>query len=301
MNNINKSTSPVNNKNESTYYSIWDEVDSILWLKKWEDVLSQNKNNPNLILAKKEFIELLDNSSKENLKQWVKSIILNLLTNRPEFSKTKLEKKDDNFLIDLRNKTEAQSNWYNNTRDKLAQEVDKIPYLNYESNPAWFSIKQKNESKKNLPNYKLYLTIPINEYSFIQHLLDLSKNLHILSNSTNDNISLKVANNLLWFIAHSDSLVIHFKNKENKDAIENILDKWMNYYHINEESRNLWRTKFAADSYDSSFSEIISDNISDWFMKHYWKYDDKVLIDLAIKYAIESGQKVPKINGESIE
>ncbi len=301
MNTINKTTSPVNNINESTSYSIWAEVDSILWLNNWENVLDKYKNNSNIILAKKEFWALLNNSAKENLKQWVKSIILDLLTNRPEFSKTKLEKKDDNFLIDLKNKTEAQSNWYSSTRDKLALEVDNINYLNTESNPAWFSIKQKNESNKKLTNYKLYLTIPVNEYSFIQHLLDLSNDLHILCNNTNDNISLKVANNLLWFLTHSDSLVIHFKNKENKENIEDILNKWMDLYFIDEEFRNLWRTKFAADSSDSSFSEIISDNISDWFMKHYWKYDDKVLIDLAIKYAIEAWQKAPKINGESIE
>lgn len=297
MNNINNFTSPVNNKNESTSYSIWDEVDSILWLKKDDNVLEKYLNNQNVVLCKRELSNLLNSSNWLILKNWVSEIISNLLTNRPEYSKIKLESSDENFLINLKQKIELQSIWYKSTIDRLEAEVVKIADLEIATNPGWFSIKQKSESKEKKANYKLYLTIPVKEYSFVSNLLDLSQKLAILWNETNDNISIKVAYNMLWFVTHSDSIVVHFKNLDNKTKIEKILSDWMSYYSINEESRNLWRTKFAADSKDTSYSNIIATNIENWLKQHYWKYDNKLLVDLAIKYAIESGQKVPKING----
>ncbi|MDP2090145.1 MAG: hypothetical protein Q8K30_00980 [Candidatus Gracilibacteria bacterium] len=297
MNNINNFTSPVNNKNESTSYSIGDEVDSILGLKKDDNVLEKYLNNQNVVLCKRELSNLLNSSNGLILKNGVSEIISNLLTNRPEYSKIKLESSDENFLINLKQKIELQSIWYKSTIDRLEAEVVKIADLEIATNPGWFSIKQKSESKEKKANYKLYLTIPVKEYSFVSNLLDLSQKLAILGNETNDNISIKVAYNMLGFVTHSDSIVVHFKNLDNKTKIEKILSDWMSYYSINEESRNLGRTKFAADSKDTSYSNIIATNIENWLKQHYGKYDNKLLVDLAIKYAIESGQKVPKING----
>jgi hypothetical protein len=64
-------------------------------------------------------------------------------------------------------------------------------------------------------------------------------------------------------------------------------------HSINEESRNLWRTKFAMDSKETSFSNLVALNIEKWLGENFWKYDNKVLVDLAVKYAIEQSQKVP--------
>lgn len=279
----------VNEKKEPTSYSIRDEVDSILWL------------NENVVLCTKLLSKLLSESKWWKLKWWAGSIIYDLLVNRPEYAKLKLENQDNDLLINLKNKLESQIIWYKDTIMNLTIFADKESNLKTDSNPAWFSVKSNKEVVDKRINYKMYLTIPVKEYNFIQYLLDLSKKLDDLATLTNDNISLKVPYNLLWFLTHSDSIVIHFKNKDNKEYIEQILNEWMTDNSISEEKRNLWRTKFAIDSENTSFSNLVSENIEKWLNENYWKYDDKILVDLAIKYAIEAGQRVPSINGESID
>lgn len=32
-----------------------------------------------------------------------------------------------------------------------------------------------------------------------------------------------------------------------------------------------------------------------WILENYWKYNNDLLVDLALKYAIEQSQKIPKI------
>ncbi|MDP2396303.1 MAG: hypothetical protein Q8S84_01350 [bacterium] len=91
-----------------------------------------------------------------------------------------MESSDENFLINLKQKIELQSIWYKSTIDRLEAEVVKIADLEIATNPGWFSIKQKSESKEKKANYKLYLTIPVKEYSFVSNLLDLSQKLAIL-------------------------------------------------------------------------------------------------------------------------
>jgi hypothetical protein len=65
------------------------------------------------------------------------------------------------------------------------------------SDPAWFSIKQKKEKSEKKISYKLYTSIPVKEYNFIQYLFDLAKKLNSLSISTDDKISVKIPYNLL--------------------------------------------------------------------------------------------------------
>lgn len=282
---INNNKSTVNEKKESISYSIRDEIDSILWL------------NENVALCKKLLSKLLSESKWWKLKWWADGIIYDLLVNRPEYAKLKLENQDNDLLINLKNKLESQIIWYKDIIMNLTIFANRENNLKTDSNPAWFSIKSRNiENEKSL-NYKMYLTIPVKEYSFIKYLLELSKKLDNLAIQTSDNISLKVPYNLLWFLTHNDSIVIHFKNINNMEDIEQILNEWMKNNSINEEKRNLWRTKFAIDSENTSFSNLVAENISKWLKDNYWKYDDKVLVDLAVKYAIEAGQRAPKING----
>ena len=96
--------------------------------------------------------------------------------------------------------------------------------------------------------------------------------------------------NNLWFLSNSDSLVIHFKNIDNKITLETILKNWMINNWITEEKRNLGRAKFAIDSVDDSFTGLISKNIEKWILDNIWKYDNKLISKLAIEYLIKHSQ-----------
>lgn len=262
--------------------------------KQWVSYLINNDflNSINFKFAKSRLIELI---SKWKL-NWISQILMEMLTTRPEFLIERESSNDPDFLINLRKTVKKQSNYYKSVLEKVSSVSEEEWILEIVDNPAWFSLKTKiNWNNITWLNYKIYLTIPIKWYEYVSKIYQLAKRINELANETNDKISLKVPNSMLWFLSHSDSLVIHFKNKDNKERIEMILEEWKNSNLIKEQKRNLWRTKFAVDSNDSSFSQLVSNNIEKWFLEHYWKYENEVLIDLTLKYAIEQSQKLPKI------
>ncbi|MDD2871107.1 MAG: hypothetical protein PHS49_03880 [Candidatus Gracilibacteria bacterium] len=295
MEKIDKKSSVVNDKNQLISYSIGEEVDTILGLQ-------NNEKNYNVILCNKQLIDLFLSGKKgEQFRINALSIIYNFLTKRPEYSKLILNSSNENVLADLQKRFDILVEWYKSVIISLEKYFDNESGFYTDSNPGWFSIKQKKEKIDGV-NYKLYTTFPVKQYSFISKLIDLSLKLDELSRTNNDFISIKIPKNLLGFLTHSDSLVIHFKNKNNRFEIEKILNEWISSNMLIEENRNLGRTKFAIDSKDKlSFSELISKNISNWLSENYGKYDNKLLVDLAIKYTIEAGQNVPKINGEKLD
>jgi len=269
-------------------------LNTLSWVKDsiWNIIDPNYFNSTNFIIGKKILKEKLQywNTS------WIASILMEILTTRPEFLVEKYKTDNSNFLLDLQQKVKPQSDYYKNVISETEKQTKNAWVLEVADNPAWFSLKTKSHSNNlNWLNYKLYLTIPIEWYEYVSKVYQLAKKINELANETNDKISLKVPNSILWFLSHSDSLVIHFKNKDNKEKIEMILEEWKKSNWIKEENRNLWRTKFAVDSNDSSFSQLVANNIEKWFLEHYWKYDNNVLIELALKYAIEQSQKVPKI------
>jgi len=280
----------------NTWNTIWNT--NIDWAtnetKQWVSDLINNDflNSINFKFAKSRLIELI---SKWKL-NWISQILMEFLTTRPEFLIERESSNNPNFLINLRNSVKYQSDYYKSVLEKVVSISDKEWILEIADNPAWFSLKTKNNwNKLTWLNHKIYLTIPIKWYEYVSKIYQLAKRINELANETNDKISLKVPNSMLWFLSHSDSLVIHFKNKDNKEIIEMILEEWKNSNWIKEEKRNLWRTKFAVDSNDSSFSQLVANNIEKWFFEHYWKYDNEILIDLTLKYAIEQSRKLPKI------
>lgn len=284
---INKTNNPPH-INEPNYHLINDNIQSILETK--EDY----SNSSNVILSKKSLKELLEKSKWWELKTWTKSIITDLLTKREEFSNLKLIW-DKDFLMTLSNKYSEQSKWYKNVIEKLDEIISKDNNLKVADNPAWFSIKTNWEKKEKSWNYKIYQTIALDQYTYIQYMYALAKKLESISNSTNDPISVKVPYNFIWFYSHNDSLVIHFKNKDNKEKIKSAISEWKKEYSIKEEKRQLWRATFSADSKETSFSSLVAENIENWLKLNFWKYENDVLIDLAIEYAIKQSGVIPTI------
>ena len=62
---------------------------------------------------------------------------------------------------------------------------------------------------------------------------------------------------------------------------------------IHESPREMGRTKIAADSKDTSFSDLVAKNIATWLEQHAGKYDSATLVSEAIKHAIEQSQRSP--------
>lgn len=285
-----------NSKIILNWQQISDSLSSTLsWVE--ESVLNILDSN---YLNSKNFINwkrLLKEKLQSWNTMWIDSLLTEILTSRPEFLEEKYWKEDPDFLLNLQQRVKAQSDYYKKVISQVEIQCKKDGVLEVADNPAWFSLKSKNYSNNSTwLNYKLYLTIPINWYDYVSKIYQLWLMLNKLAENTWDKISLKLPSSMLWFLSHSDSLVVHFKNINNKESIEKILNEWKIKNWIIEETRNLWRTTFAWDSKNNSFTGLISDNINNWILENYWKYDNELLASLAIEYAIKQSQVPPKMN-----
>ena len=188
----------------------------------------------------------------------------------------------------------TQAEWYKNVREAIEKSIDANKDFSWDSTPAWIGINTRPDvGKRDGASIKAYATIPIAEYAFIQHIPELAKELRQLSLESDDVVKVKFPPTLNGFLAHNDSIVVHFKKIENVEKVLKILDGWMRMNGINEAPREMGRTKVAADSGDYSFSELVARNIAGWLEKNAGKYDDAFLASEAVRYAIEQSQKSP--------
>lgn len=273
------------NKTENTN---WESIKSY---KEYEKIINC-KNDLRNIFTKK--------ISKEQFVTESSMVIMGMLTDRESYN----QMIKDNWwdLIKLKDKYKAQNDRYNKTLE-LAQRVVKENKMDRESNPAWFSISAIPELKKEWLNYKHYTTIPIQNYNYITSMPNLANQLRKLWLESDDAISLKVPSNFIWFLKHNDSIVVHFKKKENSSQITNIISERSNKNNIPLWDRELWRTTLAADqNYNnwnkSSFSELISKNIASrmYDMRQTGKYTEDVIIDQWILHSIQQSSKTPKVD-----
>lgn len=289
----------IKNENNLQLSSQEKETNVSLGVEEWvtrrviDIIESDYLKSQNFVIGEK----LLEDKLKSWSIGWIDLLLMEILISRPEFLKEKYWESDSNFLLNLQQKVKPQSDYYKKVLSEMEKQCQKDWILKIADNPAWFSLKTKDYSNwLNWLNYKSYLTIPVNWYTFISNIYKLWLMLEILAKESWDKISLKIPMSILWFLSHSDSLVIHYKNIENKENIERLLEEWKIKNWINEENRNLWRTKFAWDSSDDSFSWLVSKNIEKWIVENYWKYDNELIADLAMQYAIQQSQIPPKFN-----
>ena len=251
------------------------------------------KNLPNVKLCEEKLKSLLENNQGVgNFSDRAKTMIYEMLTRRSEFVKN-TEAAGKN-VADLMKNLKPQMDWYRNTRGALEKLIDASGEFKWDSNPGWFGINTRPEApKREGINIKAYTTIPSAEYAFIQHIPKLAKELRQLALESDDIIQVKIPESLSGFISHNDSMVVHFKKKENGDKILGILNSWMQANSIHESPREMGRTKIAADSKDTSFSDLVAKNIASWLEQNTGKYGSSLLASEAVKHAIEQSQKSP--------
>lgn len=251
------------------------------------------KDLPNVKLGEERLKTLLDtHRGKADFSDSAKRIIYEMLTRRSEFTKKMNEPGND--AVKIMKPYKPQMEWYRNTCGTIQNSIDAGGEFKWDSNPGWFGINTRPEAPKRKGlNIKAYTTIPIAEYAFIQHLPGLAKELRQLALESDDIIQVKIPESLSGFVSNNDSIVVHFKKKENADKILGILNTWMRANNVNEGERELGRTKIAADSTDTSFSDLVAGNIAKWLEQNAGKYENALLASEATKHAIEQSQKSP--------
>ncbi|KKR07719.1 MAG: hypothetical protein UT32_C0007G0007 [Parcubacteria group bacterium GW2011_GWC2_39_14] len=243
------------------------------------------------------YIEKLENLLKEHPEAEVfvkraKSMIYDMLTRRSEFIKN-TEGAGLN-VAELMEAYQPQMAWYKETKGRLVDTINASKEFKWESNPGWFGVNTRpEEPRREEVSLKVYATIPITEYAFLQHIPELMSELRQLSIESDDVAHIKFPESLTGFISNNDSIVIHFKKKENVEKIQKLLDTWMKAHGIHEEPREMGRTKVGADPKGSSFSDILSKTIAEWLEQNAGKYDNALLAREAAKHAIEQSQKKP--------
>ena len=215
-----------------------------------------------------------------------------MLTMRSEFVQMKKEAGGDMLTLGHAFKKEMQT-YRDDFLAHVCAETERGG-MQWESNPGWLGINTRPEaSRKDGLNYKAYLTVPSEEYAFVQHIPELAKRLRKLAIDTDDKVQIKIPNGFMAFVAHNDSIVVHCKKRENAEAALAIVREWMGEYGIHEAPRELGRTQIAADGTSESFTQMVTKNIGQWLAQNEGKYDGKLLAEEAIRYAIAYSQKPP--------
>lgn len=265
-------------------------------------IKSEYKDLPNIQEGYNALLQKLNlpNQSWDAMKQ----LIYDMITERSEYVKLKKEVQGDLTLLRERFKNEIYEYQkeilkFNTPPEKMDEETKEfLKTFEWESNPAWFGIETRPEAgKREEINYKVYATIPMEELGAVQNIKDLAVELRKLALESDDIIAVKIANSFMGHLRRNDSIVVHFKNKENADKIQIILKTWMIRHNIKEEPREMNRIKVSADSKEkgASFSDLVAKNISEWLKQNYGKYDNNLLAILAVNYAIKQSQTAPKI------
>jgi len=242
--------------------------------------------------------KLIENLGKPKV-EWdiVKNIFYNMLTVRSKF--VEMSNKFGNNLNRLIEEDKVVRHDWEEYNEKLMPEMEKeIKKKNFKttSNPGWFNIHtaEKKYRREGL-SYKEYMTIPIDEYHFVKSIPQLADSLGELSIETKDLIKMKFPLKFLVFMAHNDSLVIHYRNPESGLKIRKILNSWREANNITKAPREMGRTESSIDPPGTSFTNHVTEKMVEWMQEHKEKYNNDVLAKSAIKYAIELSQVSPKV------
>lgn len=174
----------------------------------------------------------------------------------------------------------------------LGMDYTKEAWFHIETNPG--VPKSKELSKK------IYLTLPSGDFSFMDHILELAKRVQEVSKQSGTNIQIKFPSSYAIYEMRNDSLVIHFKNDSDEQVLQGILTEWESKNGIKEDVREAGRTKIAIDSRTTSFSDLVAENVANWVGEHHGNYENDVIAREAIKHAVESSKRPPKIASPAV-
>jgi hypothetical protein len=250
-------------------------------------------DNPSLQLAKKKILHELDFAQQKGKPidfKLVSKLLMEGLTHRNNYAEM-VEK--DEFALSNGFAEEKKS--YRAKMENLVKNV-MASGMQYDGNPAWFGINTVPEKVKTREiNRKFYASLETGNLDFIDHIKDLASDLRTLALDTDDIIQVKIPGGFGGFLAHRDSVVIHFKDPDNAEAVEKVFDTWKDKFSINEGERELGRTQLAADSKETSFSDLVATAMTNYFKDNLGKYDTNELLDKTLEHAAELSKKGPTI------
>ena len=155
--------------------------------------------------------------------------------------------------------------FWSKIKSKLELMAPEIGWVANTESPEWFQLERvgrKSDKKKN--SYKIYLTFNKLDQngkflsSLYENYMKLPKFLRLLSEENfNGEVSFKVGNNFLMSLRHKDSVVIHFKNIEDKDKINSVISA-VEFDLVSRES--VGRTDLGMDIYDQATGKKMSDS-----------------------------------------
>lgn len=228
-----------------------------------------------------------------NFEEDARDMLYEMLTQRSEFvAGTSAKGVDADTLME---NFAPQETWYASAREMLEKDVDASEgEFTRGGNSDWFGINVRPESgRREGISVKAYTTISTSDYTSVGKVMELAQNLRELAIRIDDAMQVKIPATLREFLRRNDSIVVHFKKKENGPAVLEIVDEWMRSNGIRQEAREMGRTRIAADSNNSSFSDLVARNIAGWLRDNLGKYDDALLASEAVRHAIEQSRKSP--------
>lgn len=253
--------------------------------KKLLTIIEENeyKNYENLASVKKCKNELLKAIEEEEF-EWINKAIYEMLTIKPEFIKEDY-------------KEWPESKIYSGLIEDLENELRNFPtYTHYTWHSCFYINLNPKYKKEDSQNYEILSSVGCNSYTFIDYIPELLEKLVPLcinSDTQNsiDMIEIKIPKNHQLFSKLNDSLVIHFKNKDNAEKIQEIYNNWLSDKHIVQCYREFNRTQLAKDFNWEEFTKSISKQIQHWIIENRWFYNKENLSKEAINKAILSSQK----------
>lgn len=258
-----------------------------------EAAQEQSEDYSNLETVKDAERKLIENLQKNGSdKKTLSSILYDMLTRRSNWKQLMAER---GGVPAVASSPEARQ--YRSLLVESQKAVAQLgPGFGIDADPVWYGINTRADvGRREGGNLKNYTTISVDQGAFVGNLPSLAQELRQLAIDSDDIIKIKVLGNYGSFVERNDDIVVHYKNPENTERVAEVLNQWMAQHQITEEPREMGRTKVAADPSGTSFSALVADHIADWVKSNHGKYPNEVLVDGAIKYAIELSQKPPQI------
>lgn len=223
-----------------------------------------------------------------------KEILKSIKTNSLEISKNSFNNSIYNLLTSANFDVkfyQTELIHYRHEFNRIKDSISVKPYGNVITNPAWFSLvpfkgdKEFNKSDSFFGfsvTHKLYFSLLLPSgpakkimseiFRFYKYLPDLFLNLYRLSYSVHSKISFKVPNTIGGFLAHHDTLVVHFKNKAFSQKINELVLTHFNKYDFHSKQRHHRVDKgfdFADNVFNKhSHSQLIAMILSEHIFNH---------------------------------
>ncbi len=190
--------------------------------------------------------------------------------------------------------------WFNNAKAKVEADFEENG-ITTADNGAWFSMtaSERQGGREATARYKVYETLDTSNYDYISKLPSLVEKLKVIGEQTGESIKIKTPRSFIGFTTDNDSLVAHCDSEETCRKIQEAILEWKAENDIKDIPRELGRTKIALDGKinandsETSFSDLVANQITNWAKEHKDNYPPDVLGREAIKHAILISQKAP--------